>query len=144
MEVIPLSGGSTPRQSPGPETCIPDRGRQYQGRLAVTTHGSRCLAWSSEQAKALSKYQDFNPAVPLVENFCRNPDGDEEGAWCYVAGQPGGFEYCDLNYCGERTGPGGQSRHSASPGPGLPTCAEGLPDQPHLSRAGAGLAAAHS
>ncbi|KAF4009430.1 hypothetical protein G4228_000592 [Cervus hanglu yarkandensis] len=100
-ELIPRSGGSTPRQSPGPETCIPDRGRQYRGRLAVTTHGSRCLAWSSEQAKALSKDQDFNPAVPLVENFCRNPDGDEEGAWCYVAGQPGGFEYCDLNYCGE-------------------------------------------
>ncbi|XP_020737482.2 prothrombin [Odocoileus virginianus] len=100
-ELIPRSGGSTLRQSPGPETCIPDRGRQYRGRLAVTTHGSRCLAWSSEQAKALSKDQDFNPAVPLVENFCRNPDGDEEGAWCYVAGQPGGFEYCDLDYCGE-------------------------------------------
>lgn len=72
----------------------------------MTTHGSRCLAWGSEQAKALSEGQDFNPAVPLAENFCRNPDGDEEGAWCYVAGQPGGFEYCDLDYCGERAGPG--------------------------------------
>nr|1A0H_A Chain A, Meizothrombin [Bos taurus]1A0H_D Chain D, Meizothrombin [Bos taurus] len=87
--------------SPLLETCVPDRGREYRGRLAVTTHGSRCLAWSSEQAKALSKDQDFNPAVPLAENFCRNPDGDEEGAWCYVADQPGDFEYCDLNYCEE-------------------------------------------
>ncbi|KAI4564583.1 hypothetical protein MJG53_010686 [Ovis ammon polii x Ovis aries] len=101
VEVIPRSGGSTTSQSPGLEMCVPDRGRGYQGRLAVTTRGSPCLAWSSEQAKALSKDQDFNPAVPLVENFCRNPDGDEEGAWCYVAGQPGDFEYCDLDYCGE-------------------------------------------
>ncbi|XP_005216458.2 prothrombin isoform X1 [Bos taurus] len=101
VEVIPRSGGSTTSQSPLLETCVPDRGREYRGRLAVTTRGSRCLAWSSEQAKALSKDQDFNPAVPLAENFCRNPDGDEEGAWCYVADQPGDFEYCDLNYCEE-------------------------------------------
>ncbi|XP_065739028.1 prothrombin isoform X2 [Phocoena phocoena] len=87
--------------SPQSEMCIPDRGQQYQGHLAVTIHGSPCLAWASERAKALSKEQDFSPAVPLVENFCRNPDGDEEGAWCYVAGEPGDFEYCDLDYCEE-------------------------------------------
>nr|ABV53442.1 prothrombin [Sus scrofa] len=100
-ELIPRSGGSTVNVSPPLETCVPERGRQYQGRLAVTSHGSPCLAWGSSQAKALSKDQDFNPAVPLVENFCRNPDGDQEGAWCYVAGQPGDFEYCDLDYCEE-------------------------------------------
>uniref|UniRef100_A0A5F7ZYG3 Prothrombin n=1 Tax=Macaca mulatta TaxID=9544 RepID=A0A5F7ZYG3_MACMU len=83
------------------EECVPDRGRQYQGHLAVTTHGLPCLAWASAQAKALSKHQDFDSAVQLVENFCRNPDGDEEGVWCYVAGKPGDFEYCDLNYCEE-------------------------------------------
>ncbi|KAM9659973.1 prothrombin isoform 1-T1 [Trichechus inunguis] len=93
------TGGSRVKPSTSLEMCVPDRGRQYQGHLAVTTHGSACLAWSSSQAKALSKDQDFSKAVPLVENFCRNPDGDEEGAWCYVAGQPGDFEYCDLNYC---------------------------------------------
>lgn len=86
------------------EECVPDRGRQYQGHLAVTTHGLPCLAWASAQAKALSKHQDFDSAVQLVENFCRNPDGDEEGVWCYVAGKPGDFEYCDLNYCGELPG----------------------------------------
>lgn len=101
MPLTPRSGGPTVNLSPPSEHCIPERGRYYQGRLAVTTHGSPCLAWASSQAKALSKDQDFNPAVPLVENFCRNPDGDEEGAWCYVSEEPGGFEYCDLDYCGE-------------------------------------------
>lgn len=101
--------------SPPSEQCLPERGRYYQGRQAVTALGSPCLGWASSQAKALSKDQDFNPAVPLVENFCRNPDGDEEGAWCYVSEEPGGFEYCDLDYCGEA---GGGLRLGAGPGGG--------------------------
>ncbi|KAB1272837.1 Prothrombin [Camelus dromedarius] len=101
VELTPRSRGSTVNLSPPSEMCVADRGRQYQGRLAVTAQGSPCLAWASSQAKALSKDQHFKPEVPLVENFCRNPDGDEEGAWCYVAGGPGDFEYCDLDYCEE-------------------------------------------
>lgn len=102
-QLTPYSS-STKNLSPSLESCVPDRGQQYQGRLAVTTHGSPCLVWASSDAEALSKDQDFNREVKLVENFCRNPDGDEEGVWCYVAGKPGFFEYCDLNYCGERAG----------------------------------------
>ncbi|XP_004436980.1 PREDICTED: prothrombin [Ceratotherium simum simum] len=101
VELTPRARGPTGSLSPPSEPCVPDRGRQYQGRLAVTTHGTPCLAWASKQAKALSKHEDFSPMVPLEENFCRNPDGDEEGAWCYVADQPGDFEYCHLNYCEE-------------------------------------------
>ncbi|XP_066893219.1 prothrombin isoform X1 [Kogia breviceps] len=104
VEPTPNSRDFSGNLSPQSETCIPHRGQEYQGHLAVTTQGSPCLAWASQKAKALSKDQDFNPAVPLVENFCRNPDGDEEGAWCYVAGEPGDFEYCDLDYCEEPVG----------------------------------------
>ncbi|CAH6788229.1 prothrombin [Phodopus roborovskii] len=99
VEMTPRSGGSKGALSPPLEPCITERGRLYQGSLAVTALGSPCLAWASSPAKDLSKYQDFDPEVKLVENFCRNPDGDEEGVWCYVAGQPGDFEYCSLNYC---------------------------------------------
>ncbi|XP_075404469.1 prothrombin [Tenrec ecaudatus] len=98
-EPRPRFGGTSQQTTAPSESCVPDRGQQYEGHLAVTTLGSKCLAWGSSQAKDLSKDQDFNKAVSLVENFCRNPDGDEEGVWCYVAGQPGDFEYCDLNYC---------------------------------------------
>ncbi|XP_037377520.1 prothrombin [Talpa occidentalis] len=101
VEFTPRSRDPTVKESPPSEPCVPQRGRYYQGRLAVTTHGTPCLPWASAQAKTLSKDQDFRPDVPLEENFCRNPDGDQEGAWCYVAGQPGDFEYCDLNYCEE-------------------------------------------
>uniref|UniRef100_A0A452UFI9 Prothrombin n=1 Tax=Ursus maritimus TaxID=29073 RepID=A0A452UFI9_URSMA len=84
VQLTPRSRGPTVNLPPSSEHCVPERGRYYQGRQAVKAHGSTCLAWASSQAKALSKDQDFNPAVPLVENFCRNPDGDEEGAWCYL------------------------------------------------------------
>ncbi|XP_037021961.2 prothrombin [Artibeus jamaicensis] len=100
-EPIPRSRDSSVNLPSPADQCVPERGRHYQGRLAVTMHGSRCLDWASKQAKALSSNQDFSPAVPLVENFCRNPDEDEEGAWCYVSGRPANFEYCDLHYCEE-------------------------------------------
>ncbi|XP_057637708.1 prothrombin [Chionomys nivalis] len=104
VEMVPRSGGSKGNLPPPLEQCVTERGRLYQGNLAVTTLGSPCLAWASSPAKGLSKFQDFDPEVKLVENFCRNPDGDEEGVWCYVAGQPGDFEYCSLNYCEEAVG----------------------------------------
>ncbi|KAM7086817.1 prothrombin [Molossus nigricans] len=98
---VELTPRSTVNLSPPSNLCVPERGRHYEGHLAVTMQGSPCLAWASEQAKALSKDQDFSPEVPLVENFCRNPDGDQEGVWCYVGRNTGDFEYCDLNYCEE-------------------------------------------
>ncbi|XP_016002197.1 prothrombin [Rousettus aegyptiacus] len=101
VALTPRSKGQTVNASPPSEPCVPERGRHYQGRLAVTLFGAPCLAWDSQQAKALSKDQDFSPAVPLLENFCRNPDGDEEGAWCYIGEKTGDFEYCDLDYCEE-------------------------------------------
>nr|XP_020012016.1 prothrombin isoform X2 [Castor canadensis] len=101
VQMTPRAGGSRVSPSPQPAQCVPERGRLYQGSKAVTALGSPCLAWANTKAKALSKDQDFNPDLKLEENFCRNPDGDEEGVWCYVAGEPGDFEYCDLNYCEE-------------------------------------------
>ncbi|XP_069888534.1 prothrombin [Dipodomys merriami] len=100
-KVIPRAGGSKVTPDTALEQCVPERGQEYQGQLAVTALGTPCLPWASTDAKALSKDQDFKPEVQLVENFCRNPDGDQEGAWCYVANQPGDFEYCDLHYCEE-------------------------------------------
>lgn len=126
--MTPRAGGSRVSPSPQPAQCVPERGRLYQGSKAVTALGSPCLAWANTKAKALSKDQDFNPDLKLEENFCRNPDGDEEGVWCYVAGEPGDFEYCDLNYCGEPDGQGAWEaegiRRTVTPAfPRLTTCA---------------------
>lgn len=50
------------------------------------------------------------PHAPLEENFCRNPDGDSHGPWCYTTDPGTTFDYCALRRCGEH------GRHS----PGAP------------------------
>uniref|UniRef100_A0A8B9DP28 Prothrombin n=1 Tax=Anser cygnoides TaxID=8845 RepID=A0A8B9DP28_ANSCY len=80
------------------QACEPEKGMLYTGTLSVTVSGAKCLPWDSEKAKALLQNKNIAPEVKLLENYCRNPDADEEGVWC-VTDEPSNFEYCDLHYC---------------------------------------------
>lgn len=44
------------------------------------------------------------PHAHLEENFCRNPDGDSHGPWCYTTDARIPFDYCALRRCGELRG----------------------------------------
>ncbi|XP_030056733.1 prothrombin [Microcaecilia unicolor] len=92
-----------PQSHPPPDTeelpCEQDHGLYYNGTLAVTISGLKCLPWHSETAEELGRRYKFLPNVILEENYCRNPDGDEEGVWCFVSHPNMTFEYCKLNYC---------------------------------------------
>lgn len=82
--------------------CLANNGIDYTGDLSVTLTGSKCLQWASPKVLANSKGKDFIPAVKLMENHCRNPDGDMEGPWCYVDDDGNTtVDYCDLMMCGE-------------------------------------------
>lgn len=82
--------------------CLQGTGESYTGTLSVTLHGHTCLDWNLPKAKALSVGKDFNPEVTLLKNYCRNPDGDLEGPWCYVKELENiTIDYCDLELCGE-------------------------------------------
>uniref|UniRef100_A0A8D0BPR4 Prothrombin n=1 Tax=Salvator merianae TaxID=96440 RepID=A0A8D0BPR4_SALMN len=81
------------------QPCVPDEGLQYTGTLSVTISGARCLPWNSEQARQLSHGKAFLESVNLVENYCRNPDEDDEGVWCYIDHPNTTFDYCSLDYC---------------------------------------------
>lgn len=41
------------------------------------------------------------PHAGLEANFCRNPDGDSHGPWCYTLDPETLFDYCALKRCGE-------------------------------------------
>lgn len=80
--------------------CLPGNAESYTGTLSVSLHGHTCLDWNLPIVKALFVGKDFNPEVTLSKNYCRNPDGDLEGPWCYVK-KAGNItiDYCDLELC---------------------------------------------
>ncbi|XP_015679609.1 prothrombin [Protobothrops mucrosquamatus] len=88
-----------PEQTRQREECVSEEGLLYTGTLSVTVSGDQCLPWASEKVRQLSARKNFLEGVPLVENYCRNPDHDEEGVWCYVDHPNMTYNYCNLNYC---------------------------------------------
>ncbi|XP_026988834.1 prothrombin [Tachysurus fulvidraco] len=82
------------------DNCLQGIGESYTGTLAVTLHGHTCLDWNLPKVKALSVGKGFKPEVILLKNYCRNPDGDMEGPWCYVKQAENiTIGYCDLVLC---------------------------------------------
>ncbi|MGH0117442.1 UNVERIFIED_CONTAM: hypothetical protein FKN15_034629 [Acipenser sinensis] len=79
--------------------CTRDYGVEYSGTMSVSTSNMQCLKWNSPKAIKLSKGKTFLPEVKLVENHCRNPDGDLEGPWCYVDHPNITFDYCNIKLC---------------------------------------------
>lgn len=41
-----------------------------------------------------------NPEANLTENYCRNPDDDQHGPWCYTTDPKTEFDYCAIKQCG--------------------------------------------
>ena len=57
------------------------------------------------------------PDTFLFFQYCRNPDGDVNGPWCYTTDPGTPFDYCALRRCGEHPG--------LNPAPPLASTAEG-------------------
>ncbi|XP_028582560.2 prothrombin isoform X6 [Podarcis muralis] len=96
---VPISPRTPGQEQKKQGPCVPNKGLQYTGTLSVTLSGAQCLPWASEQARAMSHGKPFHGNPNLVQNYCRNPDEDDEGVWCYINRPNVTFDYCDLNYC---------------------------------------------
>ncbi|ELU18327.1 hypothetical protein CAPTEDRAFT_49261, partial [Capitella teleta] len=79
-------------------------GREYTGRVNFTSSGRICQRWDRQTPHAHSR---TNPAafpsgtntLSDAENFCRNPDSEQEGPWCYTMDSDSRWEYCDISFC---------------------------------------------
>jgi hypothetical protein len=83
-------------------------GQGYRGETAVTKSGLQCQAWTSQtphghgQAKNAANFPEGNLAD--AKNFCRNPDSEPFGPWCYTTDPKKRWEYCSVNLCsGKKT-----------------------------------------
>ncbi|KAM8884118.1 hepatocyte growth factor-like isoform 1-T1 [Synchiropus picturatus] len=78
--------------------CYEGAGEQYRGRLAVTRSWIPCANWSTH-----INSQDSHSTVShvgLEQNYCRNPDRDKHGPWCYTNPNTRlAWDYCKLPRC---------------------------------------------
>ncbi|XP_055238424.2 hepatocyte growth factor-like protein isoform X1 [Gorilla gorilla gorilla] len=80
-------------------TCIMNNGVGYRGTMATTVGGLPCQTWSHK----FPNDHKYTPTLRngLEENFCRNPDGDPGGPWCYTTDPAVRFQSCGIKSCRE-------------------------------------------
>jgi len=85
----------TPTKSPtydsSPTDCtLSEDGYQYDGEVSMTISGRTCMVWSASDPWPAKWLNTTN------HNFCRNPDQDPGGPWCYTTDPNKKWEYCDV------------------------------------------------
>lgn len=80
--------------------CFEVKQSDYRGYTNVTKSGRECQRWDSQAPHSHSRTRNNYPDAGLTDNFCRNPDGEDFGAWCYTNDPEKRWEYCDVDVCG--------------------------------------------
>lgn len=77
-------------------------GAKYRGFQQITRNGIECQKWSDQSPNSHSINKHDYPLRGIGDhNFCRNPDNDPQGPWCYqLSGANRG--YCDPLPCDSR------------------------------------------
>jgi hypothetical protein len=87
---------------------ITQSGWEYKGQLNVTINGYTCKAWANHVPRKgwfrkKGAFPDGNDED--AKNYCRNPDRDKQGPWCYTSDSGTDFDYCKVDYCGDSEHP---------------------------------------
>ncbi|XP_078610906.1 uncharacterized protein LOC144881610 [Branchiostoma floridae x Branchiostoma japonicum] len=91
-----------PHQGVNGETgeCMEGDGESYRGTVAHTTTGLECQRWDSHSPHVHYAYTPFwYPNAGLDENYCRNPDGNDIGPWCFTTDPDVRWQLCDVPTC---------------------------------------------
>ncbi|XP_038595897.1 hepatocyte growth factor-like protein isoform X3 [Tachyglossus aculeatus] len=81
------------------EDCYSGNGAQYRGLVNKTRKGIVCQRWADKTPHQPQFSPTTAPLAHLEGNFCRNPDGDSHGPWCYTTDPNTPFDYCALKTC---------------------------------------------
>lgn len=86
---------------------LTNAGVNYLGNLSETQTGSRCWRWDTFKGLTDDNFPDLS--VKKARNFCRNPNYDPNGPWCYISSDKQKKESCNIPLCSSDcrlTGPG--------------------------------------
>ena len=83
-----------------PQTLYSD----YRGKMNKTNTGKTCQKWTSQYPHSHNRTNQNYPNSGVGHsgddhNFCRNPDGSPDGAWCYTTDPNSRWEYCSVPTC---------------------------------------------
>ena len=67
----------------------------YNGHVSMTAHGYTCQRWDSNEPHT----PKYIPEDGGHHHFCRNPDGDVNGPWCYTRSEHMKWDYCHIDEC---------------------------------------------
>ncbi|XP_029817474.1 plasminogen [Manacus vitellinus] len=79
--------------------CKRGIGKDYRGTEAKTWRGIPCQKWAEKIPHKPNYTPQKHPNAGLEENYCRNPDGDENGPWCYTTDPTTRYDYCNIPEC---------------------------------------------
>jgi len=94
-------GMKCPEPDPEPEqSCWDGLQKDYRGKVNVTTSGYPCMNWRQQSPHSHSRTEANYPDTGLGDhNYCRNPDNEPEGAWCYTTNPDQRWDYCGVPKC---------------------------------------------
>ncbi|XP_026556843.1 hepatocyte growth factor isoform X1 [Pseudonaja textilis] len=81
--------------------CFRGNGTNYMGNLAQTRFGLTCSMWDKniqDLRRHLPIYKDLDISK-VKKNYCRNPDDDAHGPWCYTSNPKMPWDYCRISRC---------------------------------------------
>uniref|UniRef100_A0A8C2EJF0 Macrophage stimulating 1 n=1 Tax=Cyprinus carpio TaxID=7962 RepID=A0A8C2EJF0_CYPCA len=81
------------------EDCYNEIGKNYRGVVRKTRKGILCQKWSLNTPHKTKINPKTHPEANLTDNYCRNPDGDHHGPWCYTSDPKTEFDYCAIKQC---------------------------------------------
>lgn len=95
------SPGACPGSDPTSCGCGNVLQRDYRGNISETAEGLECQAWSSQSPHGHSRTDANYPGTGLDggHNYCRNPDDEPGGAWCYTTNPDQRWAYCNVPSC---------------------------------------------
>ncbi|XP_022321438.2 uncharacterized protein LOC111123420 isoform X1 [Crassostrea virginica] len=70
-------------------------GWEYQSTQSLTVSNRTCQRWNESSPHS----HRFTVSLAGQENYCRNPDREPGGPWCYTSDPAKRWEYCDIPMC---------------------------------------------
>uniref|UniRef100_UPI00358F9CDF hepatocyte growth factor-like protein isoform X2 n=1 Tax=Myxine glutinosa TaxID=7769 RepID=UPI00358F9CDF len=81
------------------EACYDGDGHDYRGTASHTRNGLQCVQWDGDGIHEHKFNPTLHPEAGLDGPYCRNPDRDPHGTWCFTNDQVMHWDYCTIKPC---------------------------------------------